>query len=63
MGRNAFGDFISGRVWHIAADTQPTMTMTGGLETGLFISSFGEGVDGELYIVDYAGKLYRLVSR
>jgi hypothetical protein len=65
VGRYVFGDFVSGRVWHIPATTQPTVTMTSpdALATGLLISSFGEGADGELYIVDYGGKLYRLVSR
>ena len=66
VGRYVFGDFISGRVWHIPTDTPPTRTMTSAeaLATNLLISSFGEGVDGELYIVDYgAGKLYRLLSR
>jgi len=30
------------------------------LESGLSISSFGEDNDGELYIVDYGGELYRI---
>jgi glucose/arabinose dehydrogenase len=59
-GRYVFGDF-SGRLWHIPGDTQPTMVMTGGVLTGLNIASFGEGVDGELYIVDYGGELHRVV--
>jgi glucose/arabinose dehydrogenase len=63
VGRYVFGDFISGRIWHIAGDTQPTMTVTGGTATDLLISSFGEDVNGELYVVDYVGKLYRVVSR
>jgi glucose/arabinose dehydrogenase len=58
-GRYVFGDF-SGRLWHIAGDTQPTILMTGGVATGLNISSFGEGIDGELYVVHYGGQLYRL---
>ncbi len=55
FGRYVFADFGSGRVWAIPNDTQPTTTMTGGLETGLNISSFAEGVDGELYVVNYGG--------
>jgi glucose/arabinose dehydrogenase len=62
-GRYVFGDFISGRLWHISSDTQPTMVMTGGVQTGLNISSFGEGMDGELYVVHHGGELYRLVRR
>jgi hypothetical protein len=61
-GRYVFGDFVSGRVWHIAGDTQPTAQVTGGFASGLSISSFGEGNDGELYIVHYGGQLYRLTG-
>src|SRR5688572_22613366 len=59
-GRYVFGDFVSGRLFSIASDTQPTLTVTGGVATGLSISSFGEGIDGELYVVHYGGQLYRL---
>ena len=62
-GRYVFGDFGSGKLWHIAADTPPTMVMSGGLQTGLSISSFGEDLAGELYIVDYAGGIYRLIRK
>ncbi len=56
-GRYVFGDFGSGRVWSIAADSAPTLTMTsaGALDSHLSISTFGEGADGEIYILDYAG--------
>lgn len=61
-GRFVFGDFITGTLWFIASDAQPTLRITGGLPTGLNISSFGEGVDGELYVVHYGGQLYRLIG-
>lgn len=61
-GRYVFGDFITGTLWHIASDAQPTLRITGGSPTGLNISSFGEGVDGELYVVHYGGQLYRLIG-
>ena len=61
-GRYVFGDFITGRLWHIAADTTPTLVVTGGAETGLSIAAFAEDLDGELYLVDYAGELYRVAA-
>jgi glucose/arabinose dehydrogenase len=61
-GRYVFGDFTSGRIWHIVAGTQPTVRVTDGFDSGLNISSFGEGNDGELYLVHYGGKLYRLTG-
>ena len=62
-GRYVFGDFISKRIWNTAATTTgPTRQITGGFASGLSISSFGEGVDGELYVVHYGGQLYRLTG-
>jgi len=63
FGRYVFGDFVSGRLMHIAADAQPTITMAAGFETGLNISSFGRDAAGELYVVHYGGELYRVVRR
>jgi hypothetical protein len=31
-------------------------------ETGVSISSFGEGADGRVYLLDYAGTIYRLAA-
>jgi glucose/arabinose dehydrogenase len=61
-GRYVFGDFITGRIWHIATATPPTLVVSAGFDSGLRISSFGEGLDGELYMVHYgaSGLLYRL---
>jgi len=60
VGRYVFGDFVTGRIWHIARDTVPTLNVTTGFNSGLSIASFGQGNDGELYIVHYAGTLHRL---
>jgi len=64
VGRYVFGDYGSGRIWHIAADTQPTMTMTSSgvaLRASANIASFTEDTNGELLIVDVkTGALYRL---
>jgi len=62
VGRYVFGDFVTGRLWHVAGDTPPTLDVTqaAALETGLSLASFAEGVDGELYVVNYGGTLHRL---
>jgi len=62
QGRYVFGDFVSGQIWHIAADTQPALRMCAGFAAGLGISSFAEDLAGELYVVDYGGGLYRLTG-
>lgn len=60
IGQYVFGDFISGRIFNIPALAQPTVTVSAGLDSGLNISSFGEGNDGEPYVVSYGGDLYRI---
>ncbi|MBL8362148.1 MAG: PQQ-dependent sugar dehydrogenase [Rubrivivax sp.] len=71
-GRYVFADFVTGRIWHVAADGTPK-TMADAVEiTALLdaggggvlgqISSFGQGPSGELYIVDFGGgKVVQLV--
>lgn len=63
VGRYVFADFGTGRIWHIANDTQPTLTVSTSLDTNFNISSFSEGNDGELYIVSYGnGQLHRITG-
>ena len=60
-GRYVFGDFVSGRVFNIDAAARPTLVIDGGLASGLNISSFGQDLNGELYVVHYGGQLFRIV--
>jgi uncharacterized repeat protein (TIGR03806 family) len=62
VGRYVFGDYGSGRIWHIARDTAPTLNVTGGQQTSLNIASFAEGRDKELYVVHFGGTLHRIVA-
>jgi glucose/arabinose dehydrogenase len=66
VGRYVFGDYGSGRIWHIATDTEATMTMTSSdvaFRASANIASFTEDTNGELLIVDVtSGTLYRLVA-
>ena len=61
-GRYIFGDFVSGTLFNIPADQQPTARLTAGLPSSLNISSFGESADGEIFVVDYQGALYRVTE-
>lgn len=70
-GQYVFGDFISGRIWAIAGDgsvqsitdaTELSAALNAGAGGPLSnISSFGEGAGGELFIVDYSGKVVQVV--
>jgi glucose/arabinose dehydrogenase len=58
-GQYFFGDYCSGRLWSIPAGfsggSLPSPT-----STGLNISSFGEGHDGRIYVVNRGGSIYRI---
>jgi uncharacterized repeat protein (TIGR03806 family) len=62
VGRYLFADSVSGLIWDIPNDTPPTMTMTGGFESGLVMSSFAEGHDGELYVLSLRGDIQRITG-
>jgi glucose/arabinose dehydrogenase len=55
-----FGDYCAGTIFSVPAGgaTQDPKLVT---ETGRQISSFGEGEDGEIYVVDLGGGLYRVL--
>ncbi len=53
-GTYFYGDLCSGKLW-IASRSASTLQ-----ETGKMIVSFGEDDDGELYLVDYRGAVYRM---
>lgn len=58
IGRYVFGDFGSGRIWALRNDGTAEQLM----DTDHGISTFGEGVDGEIYYADlFGGRIYKLV--
>jgi glucose/arabinose dehydrogenase len=62
VGRYIFGDFGSGRIFNMANTTTPTVSVSGGLDSGISMSSFAEGNDGELYVVGYDGRLFHITD-
>jgi glucose/arabinose dehydrogenase len=61
VGRYVFGDFITRKIFNIDSGTAPVLRVSSGVPVGFRISSFAEDVDGELYALDYAGGIYRIV--
>jgi hypothetical protein len=59
-GAALYADYCSGTIWRLdGSDGEPQVL----LEAGFPISSFGEGLDGEVYVLDYAaGRLLLLVN-
>ena len=62
QGVYLYGDFCSGTLWGLREVEQGAALNQVVIESGLNITSFGEGVDGELYVVDRGGGLYRIVA-
>jgi len=61
QGHYVFGDFCSGRIW-LALPGGGGWVANEWSDTSLSISSFGEDEDGELYVVDLDGGVYRFAS-
>ncbi len=61
FGTYFFGDFCSGRIWGGTENAETgAWTSTELLDSELSISTFGEDEQGELYVADLGGTLYRI---
>ncbi|HET7082909.1 MAG TPA: PQQ-dependent sugar dehydrogenase [Candidatus Limnocylindria bacterium] len=61
VGTYLFSDYCAGTIWTLAAGGGLTPLPLA--ESGLRVSSFGEGEDGEIYLVDiFGGGLYRVLA-
>ena len=58
-----YADWCSGRIWAARRDGDGVWRNRELLDSSLFITTFGEDEDGELYVADSAdGRIYRLVD-
>jgi hypothetical protein len=55
VGWYVFADFISGRIFAVPADSQPTIALTELDDTNLQFSAFAEDSSGEIYVLHYTG--------
>lgn len=62
QGNYIYGDFTSGKIWFANRADDGTVNTREWQDTDLNISSFGEDANGELFVVDYKGTIYRLVQ-
>ena len=67
-GHYLFADYCTGRIWSFKYENQlfsdfkeltKSIDLGGGTRT-IYISSFGEDLNGELYILDYNGSIYQI---
>jgi glucose/arabinose dehydrogenase len=57
-----FGDFTSGRLFGIPEDSAAGIVPEIFAETGLQIVSFGQGTDGEIYVLNFVGTIHQVVD-
>jgi glucose/arabinose dehydrogenase len=62
IGWYVFGDFGSGRIFAVPADSPTGTAPAELLGSGLSIASFAESNDGEIYIVDYGGSIRQITD-
>ena len=62
-GAYVYGDFCSGRIWALRLDGSAVTEHIEIVDSELRISSFGLDESGELYILSFDEKVYRLVRR
>ena len=62
-GLYLFSDFCTGKIWSLNPVDGTTKDLTTQLlgEKKSMISSFGEDINGELYIVEFSGSIYKIV--
>ena len=63
-GAYLYGDFCSGKVWGAIRTSSGEWRSTELFVTGGQVSSFGEGSDGEVYVIDISGgRILQILSR
>ncbi|MCC6672190.1 MAG: PQQ-dependent sugar dehydrogenase [Planctomycetes bacterium] len=63
VGRYLYGDFGTGRLWCVREDSKGQHEVWALLETRKQIASFAEEPDGELLLLCFDGRIYRLVAK
>ncbi|MDP6936897.1 MAG: PQQ-dependent sugar dehydrogenase [Candidatus Marinimicrobia bacterium] len=66
VGHYFFGDYCTGKIWSFRAEEGVAVQFSEytieGLEEDLYLSSFGIDGNGELYILNHSGFVYKIVS-
>ena len=61
-GTYIYGDYCNGVIWGAKRNASGAITTRVLIDTNLFISTFGEDANGEVYVADHNGAIYRLVD-
>lgn len=62
-GQYFFADYCLGTIWSLTRTATGEWSRADRLAADLRISSFGEDVAGELYVIDHSGAIYRMTTK
>jgi glucose/arabinose dehydrogenase len=62
QGMYLYGDYCNGRIWAATRDAGGAYVSRQLADTSFLISTFGEDLNGEIYVADHAGAVYRIVD-
>ena len=62
QGMYLYGDYCSGKIWGARRNAAGAWASTQLAQTDYLISTFGEDVNGEIYVADHGGTVYRIVD-
>jgi len=61
FGVYLFGDFCSGTVWTLREISGGAPRVAAAVNSGLSVVSFGQSLDGEVYVVNLGGTLHKII--
>jgi hypothetical protein len=60
-GAYLFGDFCSGTIWTLREMPGAAPVVEAAISSGLSVVSFGQSIDGEVYVVNLGGTLHKVI--
>jgi len=66
QGRYFFGDYCTGKTWSFTIINDKLSDYAQweiiGIKEDLYLSSFGEDGNGELYMINHTGNIYKIID-
>jgi glucose/arabinose dehydrogenase len=63
LGTYVYGDYCSGKIWGLHYDGDSIIEHSMLLDSNLSITSFGQGLDGKLYVLSRNSGIYRILPK
>ena len=65
-GKYIFGDYCTGKIWSITVSKGKAIEYTqwtiDHINQDFYLSSFGEDGNGELYLINHTGDIYKIIG-